>query len=63
MLQLDYVTNEGQVVAKEIMDESYWIAMRMFRNHVALQKHQLVYLWLCDEEDWRDQVILEKWVR
>ena len=63
MLQLDRMDDSGKVETTDIMDESYWIAMRMYRNDIAFQEYQLVYLWLVNEDELGDQVILERWVR
>ncbi len=63
MLQLDYMMMDGRIVQREIMDEGYWMAKRLFRKVVAKQECHLVYLWLVNEEEAGDSVILERWVR
>ena len=63
MLQLDHMTDDGKIETTDVMDEGYWMAMRMYRNAIAFKKYQLVYLWLVNEDELGDQVILERWVR
>ncbi len=64
MLQLDYMEMDGRIVTRDINDLWYWLALEIFHDHVGnSQEYHLVYLWLVNEEEAGDSVILERWVR